>query len=117
VYEEEYLVNSVRRLVERVTTSESEAERLVFALTRRGMAERARAVEALMAEVMEACEKAVEQVFVPTATATQDNTDESKPTWQASGGDAVLQDWEAAQRKRTEPPVVKRMKKLTLLGS
>lgn len=37
VYEEEYLVNSVRRLVERVEGMKGEVERLVFGLVRRDM--------------------------------------------------------------------------------
>ncbi|KAJ4307173.1 putative elongator complex protein 1 [Collariella sp. IMI 366227] len=53
VYEEEYLVNSVRRLVERVVAAKAEVERLVFGLARRGMQERARAVEELMSAVVE----------------------------------------------------------------
>ncbi|UKZ82239.1 hypothetical protein TrVFT333_010024 [Trichoderma virens FT-333] len=71
VYEEEYLVNSVRRLVERVEASKSEVERLVFALVRRGMAERARAAETLMADVTEACEAAVREVFAVSAEQQQ----------------------------------------------
>ncbi|EAQ83991.1 hypothetical protein CHGG_10395 [Chaetomium globosum CBS 148.51] len=63
VYEEEYLVNSVRRLVERVEAATAEVERLVWGLARRGMAERARAVEELMAGVLEACRKAVGEVW------------------------------------------------------
>ncbi|CCC07246.1 unnamed protein product [Sordaria macrospora k-hell] len=64
VYEEEYLVNSVRRLVERVEGSaRQEVERLVCALVRRGMSERARAVEGLMGEVVEGCERAVGEVW------------------------------------------------------
>lgn len=63
VYEAEYLVNSVRRLVERVESSKGEVERLVVGLMRRGMAERARAMEALMVEIVEACRSAVAEVY------------------------------------------------------
>lgn len=117
VYEEEYLANSVRRLIERVEASKSETERLVFALARRGMAERARAVEALMAEVLEACERAVSEVFATPKLDKHDAVADHEETWRPVGGDAVLQDWEAARRKKAEPPVVTKLKKLTLLGS
>lgn len=117
VYEEEYLVNSVRRLVERVEASKGETERLVFALARRGMAERARAVEALLGEVLEACRKSVGEVFVDPKLDEHEIAADQKEAWHAVGGDAVLQDWEAARRKKTEPPVVTKMNRLTLLGS
>lgn len=52
VYEEEYLVGSVRRLAERVESMREEVGRLVVGLFRRGMRERARAVESAMLEVV-----------------------------------------------------------------
>ncbi len=65
VYEQEYLVNSVRRLVERVERARAEVNRLVIGLTRRNMAERARAIEGLMAELIEACQGAIREVWQP----------------------------------------------------
>ncbi|KAF4963031.1 hypothetical protein FSARC_8919 [Fusarium sarcochroum] len=116
VYEEEYLVNSIRRLIERVSAAAPDAERLIFALVRRNMPERARAAEALMAEVSEACTTAVAEVFkIPEGEVEQKN--EGEPAWQATGGDAVLQDFVMGQGNKLEPPVVKGLKKLTLLGS
>lgn len=120
VYEEEYLVNSVRRLVERVEASRSEAERLVFALSRRGMAERARAAEALMSDVQGACEKAVAEVFATTKVSPAGDEEQQAANgevWKPVGGDAVLQAWEQARLKKAEPPVISKMKKLALLGS
>ncbi|PFH59984.1 hypothetical protein XA68_11598 [Ophiocordyceps unilateralis] len=117
VYEEEYLVNSVRRLVERVGTAAAEVERLVFALVRRGMAERARAAEALMAAVVDACQGAVANVFIgPTSTDEPKHNNEEADEWKATGGDAVLHDWMLGQSKRLEPPLVPAMKKLVLIG-
>lgn len=123
VYEEEYLVNSVRRLVERVGATAPEVERLVFALVRRNMAERARAAEALMADVIGASERVVSQVFAapeedqPADQGTQGGTEAGESdTWRATGGDAVLQDWMRGRSKRLEPPAVTSMKKLVLLG-
>ncbi|KAM0473408.1 hypothetical protein ACHAPX_008155 [Trichoderma viride] len=124
VYEEEYLVNSVRRLIERVEAAKSEVERLVFALVRRGMAERARAAEALMAEVTEACEVAVREVFAVSAAQQlqqqqqqeQQLLQADEATWKASGGEGVFQEFIQEQGKKLEPPVVTGMKKLALLG-
>jgi elongator complex protein 1 len=121
VYEEEYLVNSVRRLIERVSETKSEVERLVFALVRRAMAERARAVEALMNDVVEACHAAIAEVFVaaPLLGSNQEQKqghDMGEFTWKATGGDAVLQDWMEGRAKKQEAPVITALQKLTLLG-
>ncbi|KAL6691986.1 IKI3 family domain-containing protein [Trichoderma pleuroticola] len=124
VYEEEYLVNSVRRLVERVEASKSEVERLVFALVRRGMAERARAAETLMADVTEACEAAVREVFAVSVEQQQQQQQQQQDQqqaaaaneWKATGGEGVFQEWMQEQSKKMEPPVISGMKKLALLG-
>lgn len=114
VYEEEYLVNSVRRLIERVMGTKAEVERLVFALVRRGMAERARAAEAHMADVVAACERAVDEVFPkPQEREQQEDAEE---TWRATGADGVVQDFMEDQAKKVEAPVVTSMAKLVLLG-
>lgn len=110
VYEEEYLVNSIRRLIERVMATKSEVERLIFALVRRGMAERARAAEALMADLVAACERCVEDVFPKKVQSEEDE-------WRATGGEGVLQEFAEEQGKMTVPPIVTGMKKLALLGS
>ncbi|KAF5133760.1 Elongator complex protein 1 [Metarhizium anisopliae] len=119
VYEEEYLVNSVRRLIERVSGTKPEVERLVFALVRRNMAERARAAESLMNDVVEACHTAISEVFA----APPDNDDQQQQvegvgqlTWTAKGGDAVLQEWMEGRAKKQEAPVITALQKLTLLG-
>ncbi|KFA71906.1 hypothetical protein S40288_09207 [Stachybotrys chartarum IBT 40288] len=118
VYEEEYLANSVRRLVERVEATRPDVERLVFALARRGMAERARAAEALTAEVVDACARAVTEVFAGTKDApAADEDPQQEHPWKPTGGDAVLQDWALGQHRRGEPPVLSRLNKLTLLGT
>ncbi|ORY64099.1 elongator complex protein [Pseudomassariella vexata] len=124
VYEEEYLVNSVRRLVERVQSTKGEVERLVFGLVRRGMTERARTVESLMAEILEGCKKAVEEVF-PAAAAKSKSEDEQNQggggageQWRpTAGGDAVLADHLDAAWRTQPPPVVTAMERLSILGS
>lgn len=127
VYEEEYLVNSVRRLVERVMAAKPEVERLVFALVRRGMAERARAAEALLSDVIVACERSVDEVFPkpPPGGGEQQETPEQQgegsgfpgADWKATGGAAVLQEFVQSQAKLQQPPLVTAMKKLSLLGA
>lgn len=126
VYEAEYLVNSVRRLVERVDAARGEVERLVFGLMRRGMAERARAVEALMDEVVEACRTAVREVFGEMAGEGQGAeqtqlAEGSMPTtledaYRPSGPDAVLHASLEAANARQMAPVIAAFSKLTLLG-
>ncbi|KAF4981587.1 hypothetical protein FZEAL_2653 [Fusarium zealandicum] len=116
VYEEEYLVNSVRRLIERVSAMAPDVERLVFALVRRNMPERARAAEALMADVSEACSTAVAEVFNAPAGDGEEKQQE-EAAWQATGGEAVLQDFVLGRGRKLEAPVVTGLKKLTLLGS
>ena len=118
VYEEEYLVNSVRRLVERVEGAKPEVERLVFALVRRSMAERARAAQNLMAEVVEACKKAVEEIFPQPVQVGQDQgNDGPEAPWKATGGEAVLQEFAEAKTKLADAPLIQGMSKLDLLGS
>ncbi|OJK03766.1 hypothetical protein ASPACDRAFT_1863344 [Aspergillus aculeatus ATCC 16872] len=63
VYEEEYLVNSVRRLLERANATVGEVEALVDALLRRAMRERAAAIEKAMQEVLKLCTESREEVF------------------------------------------------------
>lgn len=121
VYEAEYLVNSVRRLVERVEGSKGEAERLVFGLMRRGMAERARAVEALMDEIVGACRAAVGEVFGEPGE-QQQQVQEDAPgvmgaeEYRLTGADAVLHASLDAVNGRQLAPVITAVSKLTLLG-
>ncbi|KAB5585850.1 IKI3 family protein [Coniochaeta sp. 2T2.1] len=120
VYEEEYLVNSVRRLVERVEGTREEIERLVFGLVRRGMAERARAVEALVAEVVKGCKVAVEQVWpaevkAKEAAAAADEG-ERENEYRTGGGAGVFLESLEARAVKQEPPVIAGFARLSLLG-
>ncbi|CAO1600903.1 Putative elongator complex protein 1 [Xanthoria calcicola] len=98
VYEEEYLVNSVRRLVERVNSVGEEVGRLVEWLVRRRMVERARAVEGGMTEVVGLCGTAVKDVF---------GGDEEK---------ALVVDGEEGKQEQRDVPVVKEFVRLALLS-
>ncbi|KAJ2905248.1 iki3 family protein [Zalerion maritima] len=118
VYEEEYLVNSIRRLVERMEGSARvEVGRLVEALVRRDMGERARAVEALMGEVVDGCRKAVGEIWGPKEvekTEQAENQDEEGHG--PRGGDAVLAEMLEDRMKKQTPPTIKEFERLSLLG-
>ncbi|EOO00048.1 putative elongator complex protein [Phaeoacremonium minimum UCRPA7] len=116
VYEEEYLVNSVRRLVERVEETKGEVEKLVFGLMRRGMAERARAIEALMDEIVEACRVAIKEVFGNGEEEKPQAQEGEDPIYHPSGADAVFQESLEASRVKQAPPVITAFKRLSLLG-
>ncbi|KAL4878550.1 IKI3 family-domain-containing protein [Aspergillus karnatakaensis] len=132
VYEEEYLVNSVRRLIERVNSTVAEVENLVDSLLRRGMRERAAAIERAMNDVLKLCAECQEEVFaVPVAAARKEgeegegaegvaaavNGPDGAPT--PVGGQRVF--WESVVatmgvEKGQEPPKVKEMNKSALLN-
>lgn len=117
VYEEEYLVNSIGRLIDRVHAVGEEVRRLVIGLMRRGMRERARAVEGAMVEVVWLCKECVREVFLVEDIGVKEEEkvadgDVDRP----SGADGVMWDSvEMAQVKR-EIPVVKDFDMLSLLG-
>ncbi|KAI0194858.1 IKI3 family protein [Xylaria flabelliformis] len=120
VYEEEYLVNSVQRLVERVETTRPDIDRLLAGLVRRDMVERARALETLAAEVVEACLRAVKEVF-PGAGGKEEKKEDGdagagEEEWRPVGADAVLAETLEAAWRKQEPPVIKAFERLSLLG-
>ncbi|RFU27807.1 hypothetical protein B7463_g8549, partial [Scytalidium lignicola] len=117
VYEEEYLVASVRRLVERVESVRPDIERLVFGLVRREMWERARAIEASLAEVVSMCATSIPEVFGNPETAKAEEESAERDVYRAVGGDAVLQESIEAATKRKESPHISAFEKLSLLGT
>lgn len=132
VYEEEYLVNSVGRLVQRVNTVGEDVRRLVIGLTRRGMRERARAVETAMVDLVQLCHSAVADVFPTTTETAVDEGDgaRTKPAEEGSGdggvvggllrpkgADGVLWDsLEAGLEKKAERPLLKGFERLSILS-
>jgi elongator complex protein 1 len=118
VYEEEYLVASVGRLVERIESVRGEVGRLVEGLVRRGMWERARAVEGGMGEGVGMCAACAPEVFGGGEEKKTDGQERGEgEVYRPVGGDAVLaESIEAAGRKK-EVPVVKAFERLTLLGA
>lgn len=112
VYEEEYLVNSVVRLVERVNSVGDEVSRLISGLMRRRMRERARAVENAMVELIDLCRVSVEEIFPKNATEEEKEAAELRP----KGGDGVLWDSiEGSDMKKKDVPIVKGFEVLSLL--
>lgn len=96
VYEEEYLVNSVRRLVERVNSVGDEVRRLVEWMVKRKMVERARAVEGAIVEVVGMCGMAVDEIY------------NGKPLEEKSA--------QEEQHEKTDVPKVKEFGRLPFLG-
>ncbi|KAK2799452.1 hypothetical protein FQN51_006939 [Onygenales sp. PD_10] len=124
VYEEEYLVNSVRRLVERVNSAVGEGEGLIMGLLRRGMRERAAAVQMHLDEVLVMCRGCVDEVFEVQKEGgvggegegeggVEEGVGERPP-----GGEGVFWDslQQASRGKGREVPIVKEFKKLAILG-
>lgn len=118
VYEEEYLVNSVGRLIERVNGVNGQVERLVGGLMRRGMRERAGAVEDAMVEVVGMCRGCVGEVFksdVRDVGERGEMVGEVEGERRPKGGEEVL--WDTLEGdKRREVPLVKGFDRLSLLG-
>ena len=125
VYEEEYLVNSIRRLIERVNSTVAEAEALVDALLRRNMRERAAAVKKALEDVLKMCADCRDDVFeVSAADAEKKNEVEDgaieEQEIRLTSGARVLEESIAAitggAGHAKEVPVVKEMKKSSLLA-
>ncbi|CAK7274901.1 Putative elongator complex protein 1 [Sporothrix epigloea] len=117
VYEQEYLVNSLRRLVERVERARPEVQRLVVGLIRRDMAERARAIETLMADLIEACQVAICEVWQqPGVPGSAQGAPGMMGSILSSGnGDAAQQDDGVAQSIAIAPTIAA-FERLSLLG-
>ncbi|KAF5012920.1 hypothetical protein F66182_15227 [Fusarium sp. NRRL 66182] len=119
VYEEEYLVNSVRRLIERVNSTFDETTALIEGLLRRGMRERAVAVEKALQEVLGLCSSANREVFDSPTEEQQKQPEDAEQvaeqTGSTVGGDATFLESIYAGEKRAAP-VMKEFKKLALLG-
>ena len=108
VYEEEYLINSIGRLIERVNSVGDDVARLAESLMRRTMREQALNVERSMSELVQKCKEIVPEVW----QVEQEKKDEDSDV--PTGADGVL--WEATtQGTRMSPPIVKAFERLSLL--
>lgn len=128
VYEEEYLVNSIERLIERINGMQDEIQRLVDGLIRRGMRERAAAVSNTVSNVLDRCREAVREVYpaAPPAPETQGTVNGGgvvngvggvdDEVLKPSGADATLWDSLMEMERKREAPVVKVFRRSSLLG-
>ena len=115
VYEEEYLVSSVGRLIERINSVNEEVGRLVSGLMRRGMRERAAAVENAMVEVVGLCKGCLDEVFQTDLKKVVEPNEMEEGERRPKGGEGVLWDTLEGDGQR-EAPLVKDFNKLSLLG-
>jgi elongator complex protein 1 len=117
VYEEEYLVNSIRRLMERWNESAEDVERLVEGLMRRGMRERAGAVEGVMKDVGEVCKGCMEEVFGGSEKSAGGlaRLDGEGGLEKPAGGEGVLFEALSGAGLKKEAPVLKAFAGLSLL--
>lgn len=109
VYEEEYLVASVGRLIDRVNGTHDEVRRLLNGLMRRGLREQAKKVEEVMSNMQIACEDAKQRVW-PEAEKEAANSDlNTDGQGRPSGADGVLYDSqiELQEGRQKPPPEVK----------
>ena len=115
VYEEEYLVNSVGRLIDRINTVNEQVERLVVGLMRRGMRERAGAVENAIVEVVELCKGCLDEVFKKDVKEVFKQKETGEEENRPRGGEGVL--WDTLEGgKQRESPLVKDFNRLSLLS-
>jgi elongator complex protein 1 len=112
VYEEEYLISSIGRLIERINSVRDEVQRLVEALMRRGMREQALVVENAMVEVVERCKQILPEVFQCDENR---RANAQQPLGKTNGTDRLLQ---VAMEKSNivQAPIVKEFERLSLLG-
>jgi len=109
VYEEEYLVASVQRLIQRVNGVHEEVARLVSGLLRRGLRDQAEKVDEVLWEISRLCEKARVEVWEVKEDAsavgekgTYDVNGEGRPP----GADGILWDSQRQAQEKREAPVV-----------
>lgn len=105
VYEEEYLVNSISRLIVRLDSVQDEVKRLAEGLMRRRMREQAIAVSAAFEEVLSICKACLSEVFetrnVPNETAAAEADDIEAPD---------------DQPVKADVPKIREFARLSLLG-
>ncbi|OAL21243.1 hypothetical protein AYO22_08206 [Fonsecaea multimorphosa] len=114
VYEEDYLVASVGRLVDRVNGLHEEVGRLLAGLSRRGMREQAKQVDENMKEICQACERAREEVWDVAAKkdeidgqVDESNTYDKDGQGRPPGAEGVFWDSQQESQRKREAPEVK----------
>ena len=113
VYEEEYLVNSIRRLIDRVNSIRDDMGRLIEGLLRRKMWERATVVETAMKDIVNLCKRCISEVFEPTS----ENGVKKSDLENLADVDGALVDKPKESNSTGEAPFVMSFETLTLMGS
>ncbi|KAK5095668.1 putative elongator complex protein 1 [Lithohypha guttulata] len=104
VYEEEYLVASIARLIDRVNGTHDEVRRLVSGLRRRGLREQAAKVDEIMLKIHGACEDARLRVWPETARVEENSIYHINGDGRPNGTDGALYDGQIDVQERAKPP-------------
>ena len=113
VYEEEYLINSIARLIDRLNDVGEDVGRLVDGLMRRSMRERAIAVQAAMDDVVESVNACTDEVFETQKGSGEEEALSSNENSRPWGGQGVL--WEALTSAKRQAPALKTFERLALI--
>ncbi|KAL9058161.1 MAG: hypothetical protein Q9162_001885 [Coniocarpon cinnabarinum] len=107
VYEEEYLVNSVSRLIGRVNETHQDVRQTLETLCRRAMWERARALQAGFSDLIGCCEQSVQDIWeCPTSLQDTDLRAGDDAVSRSLGADGVLADTREDSSRSNAPVVV-----------
>jgi elongator complex protein 1 len=114
VYEEEYLVNSFGRLVDRINSIHEDVTQLIEGLMRRGRREQAKAIEQAMTGVVGLCSEVIGEVF-ETELDGGEQTNSAVLSEKKTEGMAVLVDAMEVAQKPRQAPMLKAFERLSLL--
>ncbi|KHJ35942.1 putative iki3 family protein [Erysiphe necator] len=112
IYEEEYLVNSVERLIQRVERARGDIDRLLKAMIRRGMWERARALELALENLVKLYTSIVPEIFISEPAIPVVNLNQDR----IAGGITAIQETRKELGDRKIIPIIAPFEKLSLLG-
>lgn len=112
IYEEEYLVNSIERLIKRVERAREGIDRLLKGMVRRGMWERARALELALENLVKLYTSIVPEVFNVNSGRPEINRDQ----YGQIGGVTTIQMAGEESGDQKGIPIIAPFKKLSLLG-
>lgn len=119
VYEEEYLVASVGRLIDRVNGVHDEVKRLVSGLLRRGMRDQAAKVDEVLKEICVLCTQARIEVWqIPQEQQKEvENMYDANGEGRPPGADGVFWDSQQEIQKKQAAPEVKTWESSELITS
>jgi elongator complex protein 1 len=115
IYEAEYLVNSLGRLVERINSVNEDVGRLVDGLMRRSMREQARATENAMTEMVDLCNQVVLEAFESKPKDAPHEANITKEVETPTEANGILYNAMDSAREPISVPIVKKFERLSLL--